>query len=38
LLLGATVLVTGGYMGAFSYISPVLTEGAGLSVSSVPLP
>jgi hypothetical protein len=38
LLLGATVLVTGGYMGAFSYISPVLTEGAGLSVSSVRLP
>jgi|tagenome__1003787_1003787.scaffolds.fasta_scaffold20857012_2 predicted MFS family arabinose efflux permease len=33
LLLGATVLVTGGYMGAFSYISPLLTEGAGLSVS-----
>jgi DHA1 family inner membrane transport protein len=37
LLLGATVLVTGGYMGAFSYISPPLTEVAGLSVSFVPL-
>jgi predicted MFS family arabinose efflux permease len=37
LVLDATVLVTGGYMGAFSYISPLLTEGAGLSVSLVPL-
>src|SRR3954454_23234912 len=37
LLLGATVLVMGGCMGTFSYISPLLTERAGVSLALVPL-
>ena len=36
-MLSATILVTGGYMGAFSYVSPLLTDGAGLPVSLVPV-
>jgi DHA1 family inner membrane transport protein len=37
LLLSATVFVTGGYMATFSYISPLLTERAGISTGAVPL-
>src|SRR3954464_15791464 len=37
LVLGATVLVMGGCMGTFSYISPLLTERAGVSLALVPL-
>src|SRR3954463_11839269 len=37
LVLGATVLVMGGCMGTFSYISPLLTERAGVSLGLVPL-
>jgi DHA1 family inner membrane transport protein len=36
-VLGATVLVMGGCMGTFSYISPLLTERAGVSLGLVPL-
>src|SRR3954468_13233146 len=36
-VLGATVLVMGGCMGTFSYISPLLTERAGVSLALVPL-
>ncbi|OOP60415.1 MFS transporter [Arthrobacter sp. SRS-W-1-2016] len=37
LLLAATVLVTGGYMATFSYISPLLTERSGIPEALVPL-
>lgn len=37
LALAATVLVTGGYMAAFSYISPLLTERARIPEAAVPL-
>jgi DHA1 family inner membrane transport protein len=37
LLLAATVFVTGAYMATFSYISPLLTERAGLPDAAVPL-
>jgi DHA1 family inner membrane transport protein len=37
LLLAGTVCVTSGYMATFSYISPLLTEGAGLPTGAVPL-
>ena len=37
LVLAATALVTGGFMAAFSYISPLLTERTGLSANAVPL-
>jgi predicted MFS family arabinose efflux permease len=37
LLLAGTVFVTGGYMAAFSYISPLLTGKAGFSTAAVPL-
>jgi predicted MFS family arabinose efflux permease len=37
LVLGATVLVTGGCMATFSYISPLLTDRAGIPLSLVPL-
>ncbi len=37
LVLGATVLVMGGCMGTFSFISPLLTERAGISLGLVPL-
>src|SRR3954463_7391995 len=37
LVLGATVLVMGGCMGTFSYISPLLTERAGIPLALVPL-
>ncbi|MGA5200677.1 MFS transporter [Streptomyces variegatus] len=37
LLLLATALITGGYMAAFSYISPLLTERTGLPAGAVPL-
>src|SRR3954451_12180609 len=37
LVLGATVLVMGGCMGTFSYVSPLLTERAGVSLALVPL-
>jgi DHA1 family inner membrane transport protein len=37
LVLGATVLVMGGCMGTFSFISPLLTERSGLRLALVPL-
>lgn len=37
LLVVATVLVTGSYMGAFAYISPLLTDRTGLPLWAVPL-
>jgi DHA1 family inner membrane transport protein len=37
LVLAATALVTGGFMAAFSYVSPLLTERTGLSDNAVPL-
>ncbi|MET9386999.1 MFS transporter [Streptomyces sp. NPDC002928] len=37
LVLAATALVTGGFMAAYSYISPLLTERTGLSEGVVPL-
>ena len=37
LLLGATVLVMGGCMGTFSFISPLLTERSGIRAGLVPL-
>jgi predicted MFS family arabinose efflux permease len=37
LLLGATVLVMGGCMGTFSFISPLLTERAGVPLGLVPI-
>ncbi|MFI2629177.1 MFS transporter [Streptomyces collinus] len=37
LILGATALVTGGFMAAYSYISPLLTERTGISEGAVPL-
>jgi predicted MFS family arabinose efflux permease len=37
LLVAGTVLVTGAYMGTFSYISPLLTDRTGVSVQAVPL-
>jgi DHA1 family inner membrane transport protein len=37
LLLAATVFVTGAYMATFSYISPLLTERAGIPAAAVPL-
>lgn len=37
LLVAGTVLVTGAYMGAFSYISPLLTRRTGLPEWAVPL-
>jgi DHA1 family inner membrane transport protein len=37
LVLAATALVTGGFMAAFSYVSPLLTERTGLSDHAVPL-
>jgi predicted MFS family arabinose efflux permease len=37
LVLAATALVTGGFMAAFSFISPLLTERTGLSDNAVPL-
>jgi predicted MFS family arabinose efflux permease len=37
LVLAATVLVTGGYMATFSYISPLLTDRTGLPAGAVPL-
>ncbi|MCU1530311.1 MAG: transporter [Frondihabitans sp.] len=37
LLVAATVLVTGAYMGAFSYISPLLTDRTGLPEWAVPI-
>lgn len=37
LVLAATALVTGGFMAAFSYVSPLLTERTGLSAHAVPL-
>jgi DHA1 family inner membrane transport protein len=35
--LGATVLIMGGCMGTFSYLSPLLTERCGISLSLMPL-
>jgi DHA1 family inner membrane transport protein len=37
LVLGATVLVMGGCMGTFSFISPLLTERAGIPLALVPI-
>ena len=37
LVLGATVLVMGGCMGTFSFISPLLTERSGIPLGLVPL-
>src|SRR4051794_14757902 len=37
LLLGATVLVMGGCMGTFSFLSPLLTERSGVPLGLVPL-
>ena len=37
LVLGATVLVMGGCMGTFSFISPLLTERAGVPLGLVPI-
>lgn len=37
LVLAATALVTGGFMAAYSYISPLLTERTGISEGAVPL-
>jgi DHA1 family inner membrane transport protein len=37
LVLGGTVLVMGGCMGTFSFISPLLTERSGISLELVPL-
>src|SRR3954471_5312746 len=37
LVLGSTVLVMGGCMGTFSYISPLLTERSGVPLELVPL-
>ena len=37
LLVVATVLVTGSYMGAFAYISPLLTDRTGLPLWAVPI-
>jgi predicted MFS family arabinose efflux permease len=37
LVLAATALVTGGFMAAFSFVSPLLTERSGLSANAVPL-
>jgi len=37
LVLAATALVSGGFLAAYSYISPLLTERTGLSAGSVPL-
>ena len=37
LVLGATVLVMGGCMGTFSFISPLLTERSGIPLALVPL-
>jgi predicted MFS family arabinose efflux permease len=37
LVLGATVLVMGGCMGTFSFISPLLTDRAGMPLGLVPL-
>src|SRR5215207_3585853 len=37
LVLGATVLVMGGCMGTFSFISPLLTERSGIALELVPL-
>ena len=37
LVLAATALVTGGFMAAFSFVSPLLTERTGLSGNVVPL-
>jgi predicted MFS family arabinose efflux permease len=37
LVLGATVLVMGGCMGAFSFIAPLLTERAGVPLGLVPI-
>src|SRR4051812_32171900 len=37
LVLGATVLVMGGCMGTFSFISPLLTERSGIPLELVPL-
>jgi hypothetical protein len=36
-VLAATVLVTGGYMATFSYISPLLTDRTDLPAGAVPL-
>ncbi|MFF2126602.1 MFS transporter [Streptomyces olivochromogenes] len=37
LVLAATALVTGGFMAAYSYIAPLLTERTGISEGAVPL-
>ena len=37
LVLGATVLVMGGCMGTFSFLSPLLTERSGIPLALVPL-
>jgi predicted MFS family arabinose efflux permease len=37
LLVIATILVTGSYMGAFAYISPLLTDRTGLPLWAVPI-
>jgi DHA1 family inner membrane transport protein len=37
LVLGATILVMGGCMGTFSFISPLLTERSGIPLGLVPL-
>ncbi|WP_406445398.1 MFS transporter [Streptomyces sp. NBC_00631] len=37
LVLAATALVTGGFMAAYSYISPLLTERTGIPEGAVPL-
>jgi DHA1 family inner membrane transport protein len=37
LLIAATVLITGAYMGAFSFISPLLTDRTGLPLWAVPV-
>ena len=37
LVLGATVLVMGGCMGTFSFLSPLLTERTGVSLALVPV-
>ncbi|BDZ51726.1 MFS transporter [Frondihabitans sucicola] len=37
LLVAATVLITGAYMGAFSYLTPLATERTGLPERSVPI-
>lgn len=37
LLVTATILITGSYMGAFAYVSPLLTDRTGLPLWAVPI-